>query len=104
MSKTPPETSEQKARRAQRYKIKDVPAVCIICGADFLTSRSAMAKTCGKSCLSKYKSQLKLERDEKERDEQGSIEVMPCPWLSGELLPTSQDDPDWTSPNMTPFT
>ena len=67
---------------------RTVPATCIICGKDFLTSQNAKAKTCSKECATKYRSQ-KLRQSAQRSVEAAKPQPGPwqhpmrCPWEDG---------------------
>lgn len=69
-------------------KIKNIPATCIVCGKEFLTARSSMAKTCGKECASIYRTSRMKESSA--NDASWGVEPtkywahdMKCPWENG---------------------
>lgn len=88
-----------------RAKAKIVPAKCIICGADFLTSISAQARTCSKPCTLKLRSQLAKARnaDKKPYLKNDASFCMPCPWESHKLDTVPPGVTSWDDPVMDPM-
>ena len=64
--------------------VKRIPATCIICGKPFMTSKSSMAKTCGKECAAKYRTaQVKASANVEStatRPQDYWRHEMNCPW------------------------
>ena len=86
-------------------KAKTIPATCCICGKPFLTSASAMARTCGKECLLKLRSRLAKERaaDKKPYLKADDSYCMPCPWESHKLDTLPYGVTSWSDPIMDPL-
>ena len=63
-------------------KQKTARAVCEICGAEFMTAPSVMARTCGKECSLRLRSKLAKERAGDNRPFTGVLDAynMPDPW------------------------
>lgn len=96
------------ANRLYRAQEKTVPAVCIICGENFLTSKNSKSKTCGPVCLTKYKSALTTERELKRKLEAGAsiagLFSMPCPWATPGKLGPGPEGVSWYSAQADPMT
>lgn len=88
-----------------RAKAKIVPTKCIICGADFLTSISAQARTCSKPCTLKLRSQLAKSRaaDKKPYLKNDDSFCMSCPWQTGTLDTMPLGVTSWSDPIMDPM-
>ena len=86
-------------------KAKTIPAKCCICGADFMTSQSARARTCGKPCTLKLRSQLAKARDaaKKQAVKDDRPFNMPCPWQTGNLDTLPPGVASWDCPEMDPM-
>lgn len=50
-------------KRDSSNNVRNVPAICVICGSDFLTARTIMALTCQKDCASELKRRRKAQQD-----------------------------------------
>ena len=86
-------------------KAKTIPATCVICDKPFLTSASAMARTCGKECLLKLRSRLAKERaaDKKPYLKADDSFCMPCPWATHKLDTLPPGVASWDCPEMDPM-
>jgi len=73
----------QKAKPSRSsHKIKNVPAVCEICGKEFLTCKSSMARTCSPVCTIKLRSRNMTGQTgpKKQNDSLVQCEPMPDIW------------------------
>ena len=95
------------ANRLHRAQEKKVPATCVICNCEFLTSKNSKSKTCGPTCLTKYKSALTTARELKRKMEAcasaNGASSMPCPWEAGQLDTLPAEVKSWDCPEMDPF-
>ena len=50
-------------RKRDSSTVRNVPAVCVICGKNFLTARAIMSQTCGPPCTKQLKRIRKAQQD-----------------------------------------
>ena len=98
-------------RRARTLRgkdhVKNVPAVCVICGKPFFTSKSAKAKTCSPPCTREYRIKriiMKAAASAQATPPDAPwAHPMPCPWGNDlfDTLPFGVSS--WADPQMDPM-
>ena len=102
-----PKCRKGQDNRNKRNNARTLATTCIICGKGFMTSPNTKAKTCGKDCLLKYRSDLTVERY-KAQKAQGAMNawneyMMPCPWDTHKLATLPPGVTSWSDPIMDPL-
>ena len=102
-----PKCRKGQDNRNKRNNARTLATTCIICGCEFMTSPNTKAKTCGRDCLLKYRSELTAE-SYKAQKTQGGMNVwneyiMPCPWESGYMTDLPPGVTAWSDPQMDPM-
>ena len=97
--------------------VKNLPAVCVICGTAFLTSRNAKAKTCSPPCTKEYRikriimaaSAGGIQWAKAAASAQATppdapwAHPMPCPWGNDLFDTLPFEVSSWADPQMDPM-